>query len=70
MDDLFKRIETGQYIAYFVRFHGPARLDTLFSSKEDALMYGRVIIAWWNSYYPSCCVAGLPTFSVVRELVV
>jgi hypothetical protein len=71
MDYLFKRIETGQYIAYSARFYGPENyqfLDTLFPTEEDAWMYGRFILAWWNSYYPTCYIHGLFEIRVQREL--
>lgn len=75
MDGLFKRIETGQYVAFSVVFsspHGVMRNMTgsaLFSSEDDAELYMRSVTMWYNSMFPSCCVEGCIYASVERELV-
>lgn len=75
MDGLFKRIETGQYVAFSTVFHssyGVMRHMTgsaLFASEDDAALYMRSVNRWYSSMFPSCCVPGCTYASVERELV-
>jgi hypothetical protein len=75
MDNLFKRIETGQYVAYSVVFRSPEGVmqkttaTALFSTEDDASLYANSVKWWWNSMFPSSCVPGCISADVIRELV-
>jgi hypothetical protein len=75
MDDLFKRIETGQYVAYSAVFWGPngvmskTTATALFKTEDDARLYADTIKRWWNSMFPACCIQGCISVNVTRELV-
>jgi hypothetical protein len=69
MDDLFKRLETGQYVAYSALFWTPlgqlnSRLRLLFATERDATVYARYATAWSRSYE-----ANIVSVAVCRELV-
>lgn len=75
MDDLFKRIETGQYVAHSTVFENPdgvmhrTTASALFGSEDDAALYARSVYKWFNSLFPATCVRGCVRATVVRELV-
>jgi hypothetical protein len=74
MESLFKRIETGQYVAFSTVFtspYGPVHYlnsSALFSNEDDAALYLNCVYRWHDSLFPSCCVGGCGG-RVVRELV-
>lgn len=75
MDYLFKRIETGQYVAYSTLFRSPDSImynltsSALFKTEEDAIFYGRCVYKWWQSLFPSCLIPGILDIYVRSELV-
>jgi hypothetical protein len=62
MDELFVRVDSEHHRAYSVTLRASERwmvAPVLFADPADAKLYMDAAAAWWDMYFPSCCIGGV-----------